>query len=161
MAWHGDTVTDPFVYLELDHRKLAALLRKLRSNEEGVRTKRRLQVEIERALLLHIELVENLLYPALVQGGEIHDRVVEGYSEHQILRLLLNELSLMRVGTEEWDAKVGALAENFTEHCDAEEALLRHAHETISVATTRQLTDAMQSVLQSPRFNQAFIAPSR
>lgn len=157
MAWRGDTVSDVLTYLELDHRKLVALLRKLEGREH-IQTKERMAEELGAAVVLHIDLVENILYPALVEGGEIHDRVTEGYSEHQILRLIVNELALMRSGTEEWRAKLSALGENIRQYAEAESVMLRKLRKTLSIATIRQLTDSMQNALAGYQINRPFIA---
>jgi len=69
----------------------------------------------------HEEIEEQIFYPALKQHPKAKDLVLEGYQEHHVVDLLLQELERLPTGDERWPAKLKVLKENVEHHIEEEE----------------------------------------
>ena len=96
-------------------------------------------------LEVHTAAEEASFYePAGHLGDEISAMVAEGCEEHHVADVLLEELSGMEAGTEQWIAKVGVLIESVEHHIDEEESDL--------FPGVRSCTDADQRRAMGERF---------
>lgn len=77
-------MNDPMTILKADHRDVKRMLSALAETEEGAE-RSKLAAEVEKALSLHMELEEQLIYPAVAQrvGGEDEE---EAEVEHGLAR---------------------------------------------------------------------------
>lgn len=108
--------------LKSDHDKMRAIFEKLKpTTERAVKTREELFARLKQELDVHAHIEETILYPEIKNAAETHDITLEGYEEHHVIDVLLKELAVMPVGTEEWGAKLKVLKENFEHHIKEEE----------------------------------------
>lgn len=83
-------MNDPLSLLRRDHREVKALLRDLAESKPGAKRERLLD-EVERDLLVHMEIEEQVIYPAVerVEGAEKRE---EADVEHDLARDGLQKL---------------------------------------------------------------------
>ena len=113
---------DPIALLKKDHRRLEALLDRLEHTTERAAKSRPAMLETLKALLVPHELAEEkVLYPALKPHRESRDIVLEGYQEHHVADILMDELERLPPDDERWGAKVKVLKENIEHHIEEEE----------------------------------------
>jgi hypothetical protein len=125
---------DAFVLLKKDHETVAGIFEKLEpTTERAVKTRQELFGDLKAELDLHAHIEAKILYPALKQEAETRDITFEGLEEHHVIKLLLKELSGMKVDSEEWTAKLKVLQENVEHHVEEEETdMFKHAREVLS-----------------------------
>jgi hemerythrin superfamily protein len=77
-------VNDPVAILKQDHREATTLLRELADSKPGA-TRRKTTEKVSSALLLHMEIEENLVYPLVAERvGEEEEQEAE--TEHTLAR---------------------------------------------------------------------------
>ena len=116
---------DPIALLEADHRRFEKLL------EEGEKTTERAgkgRAEILDTLIselnVHEAIEEQVLYPALKPHAEARKIVLEGFEEHHVADIVLNELKRVATDSEKWAAKFKVLKENIAHHIQEEERMM-------------------------------------
>ena len=110
--------------LEDDHRRIWRLLKWYEDLEFGdTDSKLDLLGQIRRELLIHIELEETVFYPSLDGLGLewMQELTTEAHEEHEIVKLLLDQLSRMSPADPYFDAKVKVLSDNVRIHANGEE----------------------------------------
>jgi hemerythrin-like domain-containing protein len=127
--------------LEADHRRLEGLLKQGEdTTERAVVTRAQLLDAITEELVIHENIEEKILYPALKAYPEATDTVLEGYQEHHVADLLIQELQEVAEDDERWGAKFKVFKENIEHHIKEEEgAMFRTARAVISQEELRQL----------------------
>ena len=128
----GSVPLDALELLKADHRRLEALL------DEGEQTTgraagRRQEIlrTIARELDVHEQIEERLLYPALKAHPEASAIVLEGYEEHHVADVLLQELEGLSPADERWAAKFSVLRENIEHHIEEEEGEMFRTAQTV------------------------------
>jgi len=110
--------------LQDDHRRIWKLL-KWYEDLEFADTDSKLDLlrQIRRELLIHIELEETVFYPSLDGLGLewMQELTTEAHEEHEIVKLLLEQLSRMDPADPYFDAKVKVLSDNVRIHANGEE----------------------------------------
>ena len=120
---------DPFKLLKEDHSKVKSLFREYEdAGDRAFRSKERIARLVFEELALHEQIEEEVFYPAVrggasKQGVEI---VLEGYEEHHVVDLLIDELKGMSAEDENYDAKFKVLTENVEHHIEEEEDEMFH-----------------------------------
>lgn len=144
-------ITDPFQYLEDDHRAVSNLLDELEdTTERAEKTREELFAELNEALTLHAQIEEQVLYPALEHLKETHELALEAFEEHHVVKTLLAEMAEAEVDTEEWTAKLTVLKENIEHHVEEEEQdMFAKAREALSQDQIDALALDMEKFLQS------------
>ncbi len=89
--------------------------------EDGQHDKREVMSRIANLLREHEAIEEKIFYPALKQQPKAKGIVLEGYQEHHVIDLLLEELEQMPPEDERWPAKLKVLKENIEHHVEEEE----------------------------------------
>jgi hemerythrin-like domain-containing protein len=105
--------------LKQDHDVLKDYLEM--AEDDGHHDKRDLMSRIARHFREHEEIEEQVFYPALKDHPKARDIVLEGYQEHHVVDVLLNELEALPVNDERWPAKLKVLKENVEHHIEEEE----------------------------------------
>ena len=138
---------DALKLLENDHRRLEALLRQGEETSAGATaTRTRLLDTLTAELLVHEDLEEKLLYPALKVHAEAKEIVLEGYQEHHVADVLLKELHALAADDERWGAKFKVLKENLEHHIEEEEGeMFRIARSVLPRDAREQLGERMQA----------------
>jgi hemerythrin-like domain-containing protein len=121
MPWAGSS-NHAIELLEADHRRLEALLKQGEdTTERAVQTRDDLLETITKELKAHELVEETVFYPALEAHPRAKDIVLEGYEEHHVADLLMNELHALPRSDESWGAKFAVLKENIEHHIQEEE----------------------------------------
>src|SRR3954469_9361572 len=108
--------------LKEDHRKVKKMLKDLEATSESEAGKRTdLFAEIERELRLHELVEEEIVYPAFREKSKLKDIVLEGYEEHHVVDLIMDDIAAEPVTDETWAAKVKVMQENVEHHVEEEE----------------------------------------
>jgi hemerythrin superfamily protein len=117
-------VSDPTASLKEDHRKVKGLFQQYRKLGTGDKAKKaRIFREIHQELFIHTTIEEKIFYPAFRSIGapEARGMVGEALEEHHVVKILLEELSSMRPGDDQYDSKMTVLLENVLHHAEEEE----------------------------------------
>jgi len=121
LPWASDE-NDPIVLLETDHRRFKTLLKQgEETTERGVKIRTSLLETLTAELNVHEAIEEKILYPALEPHPEAREIVLEGFQEHHVADLLLNELHALARSDEQWGAKFKVLKESIEHHIQEEE----------------------------------------
>jgi hypothetical protein len=113
---------DALTMLEADHRRLEDLLKEGEdTTERAVGRRTDLLNTITAELNLHELIEEKVLYPALKQHPQAREIVLEGYQEHHVADLIVQELHALARDNEQWGAKFKVLKENIEHHIQEEE----------------------------------------
>ncbi len=71
--------------------------------------------QIRAELVAHERMEEDVFYPALrAASDKAKDIVLEGYEEHHVIDLILDEMFTVPVDAEQWGAKLKVLHENLS-----------------------------------------------
>lgn len=76
---------------------------------------------IRAELMAHERMEEDVFYPALRSSAGAKEIVLEGYEEHHVIDLILDELLEVPEESDEWKAKLKVLQENIEHHIKEEE----------------------------------------
>ncbi len=144
LPWSSDD-KDAIELLEADHRLMQRLLAEgEQTTDRGVRTRTELLARLARELNAHELIEEKVLYPALQSHPQAKDKVLEGYQEHHVADLLMEELKGLARDDEQWGAKFKVLKENIDHHIEEEEGeMFRTARGIFSQEELRQLAGVM------------------
>jgi hemerythrin superfamily protein len=113
---------DAVTLLERDHKRIAGLLKPLRSRpaERKVLETKKMAKEAVKELGRHADLEEQLVFPVVREnGGE--EAVFECLEDHDLLRTLLQQLEKADPEEERYRAKVTVLIDLFGHHAEREE----------------------------------------
>ena len=110
---------DSLELIKEDHKRLKKLLKETLDAEGSQRELRMDDLRIE--LVAHERMEEEVLYPRLRDEKKAREEVLEGYEEHHVADVILDELLDVPADTDLWKAKVKVLKENVEHHMDEEE----------------------------------------
>lgn len=131
--------------LKEDHEVLKKYLEM--AEEEGQHDKRDLMTRIAAHFREHEAIEEQVFYPALKEHPKAKDIVLEGYEEHHVVDVLLQELEQMPPEDERWGAKLKVLKENVEHHIDEEEGeMFRKARSVFEKHELENLGTRMEDV---------------
>ncbi len=101
-------------------------------------------------LIAHERMEEEVLYPRLRDEKKARASVLEGYEEHHVADVILDELLDVPPETDLWKAKVKVLKENVEHHMDEEESeLFKKARAVLDRDELNQLGDRMAEIKRS------------
>lgn len=146
---------DGFKLLEQDHDKVKRLCKELNeeTSEKALERRKQLFAEIDGEIKLHEECEEKVLYPTLRAHPKLKDIVLEGYQEHHVADVLLEELRNLSPSDEMWGAKAKVLQESLEHHIEEEEEkMFPQARKELSKAEIEALGAAMEEI-KNQRFN--------
>lgn len=113
--------------LKQDHREVESMIAELEgaSGESGggasyLNTFQ----QLKQALTLHTHAEEQLLYPALENFDETSDLIEESYDEHDEVDLILNDMTGLNPGDEEFQELLAQLKDSINDHVEEEESEL-------------------------------------
>jgi hemerythrin-like domain-containing protein len=147
LPWSGKP--DGLTLLERDHRRLEALLAQAdEATADAERTT--LLAAIANELKAHELIEEKVLYPVLKSHADAKDIVLEGYQEHHVADLVLNELQHLPPSDERWGAKLTVLKENIEHHIEEEEGeMFKTARSILSDAQLEDIGQRMQALKET------------
>ena len=113
---------DAISLLKEDHRRFKKMLEEGdETTERAVKTRKELLERLVGELKLHERMEEEIFYPALRPFEKATEIVLEGYEEHHVADLIVDELRDTDVADERWGAKFSVLKENIEHHIEEEE----------------------------------------
>jgi len=138
---------DAIALLKHDHDEVEAIFKKLEpTTERAVKTREELFAKLKRELDVHSHIEEQIFYPVLKKESETREITLEGYEEHHVIKMLLGELEVMPVGSEQWAAKLKVLQENVEHHVEEEEDdMFKSAREVLSKEQLNELGARMEA----------------
>lgn len=127
--------------LKEDHRRVEKLLEQIGGTSEADVTKRQdLYRQLADDMQAHEIIEEEILYPALKDHPKAREVVLEGYEEHHVIDLILDEMFEVPEDTEQWHAKLKVLHENLEHHIEEEEEeMFARARKAMSAETLDEL----------------------
>lgn len=84
-------MNDPIAILKRDHREVATMLKTLSESKKPSATRRKTTEKVAKALTLHMEIEERLLYP-IVDARIGHEEEQEAETEHKLARTGIAEM---------------------------------------------------------------------
>jgi hemerythrin superfamily protein len=112
---------DPTALLKKQHRGVEGLFKKILKAEEPQECRQLLE-ELRHALEMHMQLEEEMFYPAVREvAAKKADVVLEAYEEHGVVKLVLERLPEVDPEDERFHAKMTVLQELVKHHVDEEE----------------------------------------
>lgn len=146
------SIQDPFEHIREDHRKVRGLMEEIVDAEpDDIAARREFFPQVREALILHSELEENVLYPALREVDSFESEMVdEALDDHKEMAALIRELSDMDESGEDWADRFEELRDSVEEHVLEEETdILPIAEQAMSAEKKEELRTAMQRFLQN------------
>ena len=114
--------TEAVTFLTQEHKRLRELLAKgEKTTTRGVKVRTGLLHTLARELAVHEIIEEQIFYPALKRHAEAREIVLEGFEEHHVCDVLVEELRRLPRSDERWGAKFNVLKENIEHHIEEEE----------------------------------------
>ena len=139
---------DALDLIKQDHKRLRKLLEETLEAEGSEREQRMDFLRTE--LVAHERMEEEVLYPRLREEKKARATVLEGYEEHHVADVLLDELLDVPPDTDLWKAKVKVLKENVEHHMDEEEdELFKGARAVLNREELKQLGERMEQIKRS------------
>jgi hypothetical protein len=115
----GGTV-NALALMKADHVRMKDLLEEALDTDEP-QERVDLLHKIRAELMAHERMEEEVFYPAMRASAQTKDIVLEGYEEHHVIDLILDELLDVPEESDEWKAKMKVLQENVEHHIEEEE----------------------------------------
>ena len=142
------TPHDPIDQLERDHRRLEQLLKQgEETTARASKGRKELLATLTAELVAHEKKEETILYPALKRHGEAREIVLEGYQEHHVADLLVQELHALPPSDERWGAKFKVLKENIEHHIEEEEGtMFKQARSMIARGQLESIGTRMETI---------------
>ena len=141
-------VMDALELIKRDHKRLRKLLEQT-LEAEGAEREQRLD-HLRTELVAHERMEEEVLYPRLRDEKKTHEPVLEGYEEHHVADVILDELLDVPPETDLWKAKVKVLKENVEHHMDEEEdELFKGARAALDREELNRLGERMEQIKRS------------
>jgi hypothetical protein len=132
--------------LERDHERMKALMTRA-TTANGEERREELLSELRSQLVAHERMEEEVFYPPLRDEKKTHDIVLEGYEEHHVADLILDELLETPADTDVWHAKMKVLKESIEHHIkEEEEEMFAKARKVLSEAELEELGTQMEAV---------------
>lgn len=102
--------------------------------------------EIKHDLGLHLEIEEKLFYSALKDEKTVHEKMLEAFEEHNIVKNLLNDLSNFPREDERWMAKMKVLQELVEHHIEEEEGeIFKKAKKVLDKGRSEEIGSQFES----------------
>lgn len=155
MATKQQTGRDIFQLLKQDHQTVSSLMNEIRDADQS--RKEALCGRLEAELMQHIDLEEKFVYPILLDFDELTELIQDGYSDHDNIKDILEQMGNQDVGSEEWESNFLALEDAKDDHVDIEEhEVFPQAWELLNQDQVAQITEQVLSEKQNaPGIQQA------
>lgn len=137
---------DALTLLKNDHEELKKHLDAGEDTTERA-VKRRAEIldTVSTLLMAHERIEEEIFYPALKEHPNAKDVVLEGYQEHHVVDVLVDELQDLVENDERWGAKFTVLKENIEHHVEEEEGeMFDAARKVFSERELEELGERME-----------------
>lgn len=155
MATKQQSGRDIFQLLKQDHQTVSSLMNEIRDADQS--QKETLCGRLEAELMQHMDLEEKYVYPILLDFDELTELIQDGYTDHDNLKDILEQMGNQDVGSEEWESNFLALEDAKEDHVDIEEhEVFPQAWELLNQDQVAQITEQVLSEKQkAASFQQA------
>jgi iron-sulfur cluster repair protein YtfE (RIC family) len=135
--------------IKTDHDKMKDLLEEALDTDQP-RERVDLLHQIRSELMAHERMEEDIFYPALREYAKAKEIVLEGYEEHHVIDMILDELLDVPEESEQWKAKLKVLQENIEHHIEEEEGeMFKKAKQAFEKEQLEELGQKMQATKQA------------
>jgi iron-sulfur cluster repair protein YtfE (RIC family) len=113
---------NPLTLLKRQHKEVKELFGQL-EDAEGEDSRRELLDQITEKLQLHMQIEEEIFYPAVrgIESKTAQETTGEAYEEHHVVKLVLADLPKIDLEDERFEAKMTVLSELIEHHVKEEE----------------------------------------
>jgi iron-sulfur cluster repair protein YtfE (RIC family) len=137
---------DPFQLLHRDHEQARSMFRRLLDEHPSDERSASLFQQLKEALEIHTTIEEDIFYPPLHGAAETHGLIEDGLNEHAEAKQMLQRLSGMSAGSDEWYAALRELYETIEHHVhDEEEKLFPAARRLFSGQHSDEIGNALDT----------------
>jgi len=112
--------TDILTLIEADHRKVEELLSEIEKTKGA--KKKDLFRQIYQEMTLHAQAEELVFYPAMQEYEQTAALIEEAEEEHNIVKILLEEMLSIEPSDENFQMKMRYLLDNIAHHVEEEES---------------------------------------
>ena len=116
---------DALTLLEQDHQKVKKIMGEIeKTTERGVKTRQELFTKLEKELVVHEKIEEQIFYPRVKEQAttkKLEEIVTESFEEHHFVNVVMAEIKKTPFEAEEWAAKFSVMMENIEHHAFEEE----------------------------------------
>lgn len=113
-----------FTTLKREHKEIRGLMQKAEKDPARF-------AEFTTALSGHTHAEEKTLYKQLENEKQMREMILEGYEEHHVVELVVQEMQKQQAGGEQWQAKFKVMQENLEHHIEEEESDMFPAAEKV------------------------------
>lgn len=144
MATRQQTGRDIFQLLKQDHQTVTSLMDEIRDADQS--RKEALCGRLEAELAQHMDLEEKYVYPILLDFDELTELIQDGYTDHDSIKDILEQMGNQEIGSEEWESNFLALEDAKEDHVDIEEhEVFPQAWELLNQDQVMQITEQVLS----------------
>jgi hemerythrin superfamily protein len=116
---------DAIAVLKQDHRAIERLFKELeRAGEKEQRKKKKLVKQMVEELSTHAQIEEQLFYPEVQATAKENELALKAIEEHDLVKLLLEQLRVMTPEEERFQSKVTVLIALVRGHVKEEERVM-------------------------------------
>ena len=133
-----------------DHKEASGMMDQLETADKGDREARNVFLRLNEALTMHTQIEEQIFYPALKNFDETKDLVPEAFEEHQEVKDILEEMTSLNPGDDEFMDKLTELRDSVEHHVEEEETeMFPKAEKVLGQSRLQELGRQMQQMKQS------------
>jgi len=110
--------------IKQDHDRYKDQMQKLNQAKSMGQSQKDLFQRFSSDIDAHTKAEQQTLYPALEQHDKAKQHVLQGYEEHHVATVVLDELKSMQQMDERWMAKMQVLSELVEHHIEEEEDVI-------------------------------------
>jgi hemerythrin superfamily protein len=139
----------PTQLLKKQHREVEQLFKRIEKSDDGGE-RRRLLDELTRNLELHMQIEEELFYPAIrsLDTKKATGMTLEAYEEHAVVKLVAREIPKVDPEDERFHAKMTVFQELIEHHVEEEEKEMFKLAEKLDDEQLETLAERMTAALQ-------------
>jgi iron-sulfur cluster repair protein YtfE (RIC family) len=137
-----------FTLIKGDHDRFRKLFKEYEeAGDRAFKTKLGIAETLFAELNAHEIMEEEIFYPALQERASKKgvELVLEGYEEHHVADLIVEELKVLDVEDETYDAKFKVLQENIEHHMEEEEENMFPEAKKVLIDEAEELGEAMDT----------------
>ena len=130
-----------------DHKEASSMMDQLEMADKGDRSAKDTFVQLKEALTLHTQMEEQIFYPALKNFDETRDMIPESFEEHQEVKDLLEEMTSINPGSDEFMDKLTELRDAIEHHVEEEEGeMFPNAEKLLGQSRLQEMGRQMQQM---------------
>ncbi|MDP2273218.1 MAG: hemerythrin domain-containing protein [Archangium sp.] len=142
---------DAIALLEEQHAEVMEMMELLKESSPG-RERNETFKKLQRALMAHMVIEEELLYPVVASRTEEGEPVAEGYEEHSGARVSMTRCARALKEDDLFKVRIGVLKEMISHHVKEErEAILPQVRQVMDANERKELGAQMKALFEKVR----------